>query len=336
MNLIYQGARPLLAACDPETAHLLTLRGLRLAGRVLGVGLPQGTPVELGGLRFANRVGLAAGFDKNGEAIVGLSRLGFGFIEIGGVTPKAQPGNPKPRLFRLTNYGAVINRMGFNNDGVERMRERLKRAPKIDPTLLGVNLGINRDTPIEYAAADYQQCLRSLCDFADYFTINISSPNTPNLRELQHIEQVDVILKSVIAERDRLRTRLERPLPVFVKISPDLDVDVVRELALRLQEARCDGLIATNTTTDRSAIQHRHADEQGGLSGRPLLERALITVKSVREAVGSDFLIIGVGGISNADDAIAMRDAGADLIQVYTALVFRGPKLVKELIDAFN
>ena len=297
---------------------------------------PQGSPIELAGLKFANRVGLAAGFDKNGEAIVGLTRLGFGFIEIGGVTPRAQPGNPKPRLYRLANYGAVINRMGFNNDGVESVRERLERAPMIDPTLLGVNLGINRDTPLDRAAADYQKCIRSLCDVADYFTINISSPNTPNLRDLQRDERLGVTLKSVIMERDRRIGEIERPLPIFVKISPDLDAAITRELALRVRDARCDGLIASNTTTDRSAIHHRHAAEQGGLSGRPLFERALRSVGIVREAVGPNFPIIGVGGISSATDAIAMREAGADLIQLYTALIYRGPALVKELVAAFS
>ena len=336
MNVIYQCARPLLAACDPETAHSLTLRGLRFAGRFRGKGEPQGKAIELAGLKFPNRVGLAAGFDKNGEAVVGLSRLGFGFIEIGGVTPMAQSGNPKPRLFRLRSHGAVINRMGFNNDGVERMCARLERAPKIDPTLLGVNLGINRHTPLEEASSDYIQCLRSLCHLARYFTINISSPNTPGLRDLQHDAQLGTTLTSVIVSRDRLVDKVERPLPVFVKVSPDLDTLVMRELVARVREARCDGLIATNTTTDHSAVRHRFADQQGGLSGRPLFEKALRTVKNAREAVGPDFPIVGVGGISSAADAIAMREAGADLIQLYTALVYRGPKLVEELVTAFN
>ena len=336
MKLIYQIARPLLGACDPETAHFLTLRALRLAGRSQRVGRPQGTPIELAGLRFPNRVGLAAGFDKNGEAIVGLSRLGFGFIEIGGVTPRAQPGNPKPRLFRLTKYGAVINRMGFNSDGVERMRERIEQSTKIAPTLLGVNLGVNQDTPLEKASEDYRLSLRSLFDLADYFTINISSPNTAGLRDLQLDDQLERTLRSVVTERDRLIADRERPVPIFVKISPDLDAAGSRELALRIREAKCDGLIATNTTTDRSEIQHRHAIQQGGLSGKPLFERALRSVRNGREAVGSDYPIIGVGGISSPTDAIAMREAGADLVQLYTALVYKGPKLVEELVAALN
>lgn len=314
----------------------MTLRGLRFVGRLQGVGQPKGTPIELAGLRFANRVGLAAGFDKNGEAVVGLSRLGFGFIEIGGVTPRAQPGSPKPRLFRLASYGAVINRMGFNSNGVERVRECLEQSQTIRPTLLGINLGVNRDTPIEEAAEDYRQCLRSLWDLADYFTVNVSSPNTPGLRDLQHNDLLDVTLKSVLTERDRLIGMHDRSLPVFVKISPDQDASSSRELAIRVREAGCDGLIATNTTTDRTAIRHRHAGEEGGLSGRPLFKRALQTVRNVREAVGPDFPIIGVGGISSASDAIAMQEAGADLIQLYSALVYRGPKLVEELVAALN
>ncbi|MCY4129936.1 MAG: quinone-dependent dihydroorotate dehydrogenase [Gammaproteobacteria bacterium] len=334
MNLIYECARPLLAACNPETAHSLTLRGLRLSGRFSGGGKPQGTAVELAGLTFSNRVGLAAGFDKNGEAIVGLTRLGFGFIEIGGVTPLAQPGNPKPRVYRLASYGAVINRLGFNNDGVERIHDRLKQTPAIKPTLLGVNLGINRDTPIEEAARDYLTCMRSLCEFADYFTINISSPNTPRLRELHYGQQLKLTLKSVLTERDKLVQTSGCRLPVFVKVSPDLDTITTQELAQRIREAGCDGLIATNTTTDRSSIRHRLANQEGGLSGRPLLERSLSTVMCIREAVGADFPIVGVGGISSGTDAIAMREAGADLIQVYTALVYRGPRLVRELVSA--
>lgn len=322
--------------CNPESAHSLTLGALRFAGRLRGIGEPQGVGVELAGLNFSNRVGLAAGFDKNAEAVVGLSRLGFGFIEIGGVTPLAQPGNPKPRLYRLANHGAIINRMGFNNDGIERIRQRLKQTPRIGPTLLGINLGINRDTPIEEADSDYRRSMRSLSEFADYFTINISSPNTPRLRDLHFGQQLGATLKSVLVERDQHAHNAERGLPVFVKVSPDLDATTTQELAHRVREAGCDGLIATNTTTDRRAIRHRLANQEGGLSGRPLLERSLRTVATIREAVGVDFPIIGVGGISCGADAIAMREAGADLIQLYTALVYRGPKLVNELVGAME
>lgn len=283
-----------------------------------------------------NRVGLAAGFDKNAEAVVGLTQLGFGFIEVGGVTPLPQVGNPKPRLFRLASCGAVINRMGFNNDGVEKIHERLAAMPSIEPTLLGINLGINRDTPLEEADQDYRRCMRSLYDVADYFTINISSPNTPKLRNLQGDPQLEYTLKSVLEARDRLADNFDRQIPVFVKVSPDLEPDVLRELVTRIREAKCDGLIATNTTTDRRAISHRLADQKGGLSGRPLFERSLQTVTNARVTVGADFPIFGVGGISSGADAIAMRDAGADLVQVYTALVYRGPNLVKELVNALG
>ena len=336
LNLFYQCARPFLAACNPETAHTLTLRGLRIAGRLRGIGRPRGESVQLAGLNFTNRVGLAAGFDKNAEAVVGLTQLGFGFIEVGGVTPLPQVGNPKPRLYRLASCGAVINRMGFNNDGVEMIHERLAAMPSIEPTLLGVNLGINRATPLEEADQDYRLCMRSLYDVADYFTINISSPNTPGLRNLQGDPQLDDTLKSVLEARDRLVEDVDRRLPVFVKVSPDLDPDVLRQLASRIRDAACDGLIATNTTTDRREISHRFADQEGGLSGRPLFERSLQSVTYAREAVGSDFPIIGVGGISSGADAIAMREAGADLVQVYTALVYRGPNLVKELVNALG
>lgn len=336
MNLIYQCARPLLAVCDPETAHILTLRGLRLVGRLRGVGTPKGRSVELAGLKFKNRVGLAAGFDKDGGAIVGLSRLGMGFIEIGGVTPMPQLGNPKPRLFRLASDRAVINRMGFNNLGVENMHERLSVTPSIHPTLLGINLGINRDTPLEEAERDYLKCMQCLSSFADYFTINVSSPNTPGLTTLQSAPQLDKALKSVTVERDRLTRNTDQSLPVFVKVSPDLEREALRELALRVQAAGCDGLIATNTTKDRSAVSGARAHQEGGLSGQPLFERSLRAVACIREAVGSDFPLIGVGGISRGSDAIAMRKAGADLVQVYTALVYRGPKLVTELVSALD
>ena len=334
MDSIFQCARLFLSALDPETAHLFTLRALRVLGQVRRANRPPGDTIEVAGLNFPNRVGLAAGFDKNGEAITGLNQLGFGFVEIGAVTPMPQSGNPKPRLFRLTNHRAVINRMGFNNEGVEALRERLRVTPEIKPTLLGVNLGINRDTPISKAKDDYLQCMRLLSDLVDYFTINISSPNTPKLRDLHGGARLSEMLKTLLEERDQLIVDQDRRLPLFVKVSPDLEPALVRELALCIREARCDGLVATNTTTARDGIRHRLSAQKGGLSGQPLFNKSIRTVEAVRDAVGADFPIIGVGGISNGSDAIAMRNAGADLIQVYTALVYEGPRLVDALVTA--
>ncbi len=334
MDFIFQCARLFLSALDPETAHLLTLRALRILGQVRRANQPPGDTIEVAGMNFPNRVGLAAGFDKNGEAVTGLNQLGFGFVEIGAVTPLPQSGNPKPRLFRLANHRAVINRMGFNNEGVEALRKRLQETPGIKPTLLGVNLGINRDTPLSKAKDDYLQCMRLLSDLADYFTINISSPNTPKLRDLHGDAQLSEMLKSLLEERDQLIVDQDRRLPLFVKVSPDLEPTLVRELALCIREAGCEGLVATNTTTAREGIRHRFSEQSGGLSGQPLFEKSRQTVETVRDTVGADFPIIGVGGISNGSDAIAMRNAGADLIQVYTALVFEGPRLIDELKTA--
>ena len=334
MNFLYQCARPILASLDAETAHGLTLKGLQLTGKVGHPRAFSGEGVELAGLVFPNRVGLAAGFDKNGVAIAGLSRLGFGFLEIGAVTPLPQAGNPKPRLFRLPSERAVINRMGFNNDGVGQVRERLCAMKDIQPVLLGVNLGINKDTPIQRADDDYRACIRQLVDVVDFLTINISSPNTPHLRDLEGDSGLEALLNSVLTTRSESLKDKRKLVPIFVKVSPDLDPVFLRELALRVQAAGCDGLIATNTTVSRSGVEGRLAKQEGGLSGAPLLKLSLRAVEILRDAVGSTYPIIGVGGISSGEDAMAMRRAGADLIQVYTALVFRGPRLVRELCHA--
>ena len=320
----------------PELAHTLTLRALKTLRKTNFGNQILGESAKVAGLRFPNRVGLAAGFDKNGEAIVGSSRLGFGFVEIGAVTPLAQPGNSKPRLFRSVTDEAVINRMGFNNDGVDQMHHRLSITPSISPVQLGINLGVNKSTPIDRIADDYLTCMRSLADYADYFTINISSPNTKGLREFVETDHVEATLSAITSLRNELIVDTSKPLPIFVKISPDLEIGSIRDLAAIVVASGCDGIVATNTTTDRIGVEGSFARHQGGLSGRPLLARSLHVVETVRDAVGKDFALIGVGGISSGEDAIAMRQAGADLIQLYTALVFQGPGLVSKLVSACN
>lgn len=336
LEVLYWLTKPLLALLDAETAHALTLRGLGWLGASRGVGVPRGEPVDIAGLYFPNRVGLAAGFDKNGEAIVGLSRLGFGFIEIGAVTPVGQSGNPKPRLFRIAGSKAVINRMGFNNDGAERMRTRMEATPSIRPQMLGVNLGMNRDTPIERALDDFRSSANLLRPFADFFTLNVSSPNTPQARALQSHSGFDEILTQFVAENNTLKNANGERTRLFVKVSPDTDPVLLRELAMRIRSSGCDGVVATNTTVERFGLESRVANQSGGLSGKPLFKLSLQCVELCRDAVGEGYPIIGVGGVSSAQDAIDMRRAGADLIQLYTGLVYRGPSLVKELVAALR
>lgn len=336
MDIAYRLAKPLLRTLDAEVAHALTLSALKTAGKWLGTGTPVDNPVQIAGLSFPNRVGLAAGFDKNGEAIVGLSRLGFGFIEIGAVTPRPQAGNSKPRLFRLAHEHAVINSMGFNNDGVEAIRDRLTAAPTLAPTLLGANIGMNRDTPVEQAYDDFVRCMMELRNLVDFLTVNISSPNTPQVRALQSHQGLAETLRSLTTELKRTGDANQATPPIFVKLSPDTDPVLLRDLAIRIKESGCAGLIATNTTTQRFGLSGRIAKQSGGLSGKPLLRLSLHCVEICRDAVGSDYPVVGVGGIFSAQDAIDMRRAGADLVQVYTGLVFRGPGLIHELASAMT
>lgn len=295
---------------------------------------PTGSPIEVAGLTFPNRIGLAAGFDKNAVALVGLSRLGFGFIEIGAVTPKPQFGNAKPRIFRLKQDGAIINRLGFNNEGAKQVSQRLALTRSINPILLGANLGINRETPLEQASSDYITSMRLMADEVDYFSVNISSPNTAGLRALEAIDRINELLRELVAERTRLQALNNKHVPLFIKLSPDNDLDTLRELAKCIEAIGCDGIVATNTTIDRERVNSPLAHEKGGLSGRPLFLKSLQAVEAIRSCVRDAFPIIGVGGISSAKDALSMRTAGADLIQLYTALVYRGPGLIDELIDA--
>ncbi len=325
--------RRLLFMLPPEIAHTLTLAALRAMGWLPAPAKPVAQPVCLAGLEFPNRIGLAAGFDKDGVAVDGLGRLGFGFIEVGTVTPRPQHGNPRqPRIVRLSGSGALINRLGFPSVGAPAVAARLRRLRY--PGIVGVNIGKNAATPNARAVDDYLMCFDALHAHADYIAVNVSSPNTPHLRELQRIEQLKSILEPLLEARSRIRKADSRPLPFFVKISPDLVpsdlagvADVIRALGL-------EGVIATNTTLRRPNGDQFSGDASGGLSGRPLLQLSLTAVRSLRAALPRQAVIIGCGGVQSADDALQMRDAGADLIQVYSGLIFRGPKLIRELSKA--
>jgi len=330
---MYPLLRPLLFALPAETAHHLSLKGLSLSTPLLPT-KRYDKPVELMGLRFPNPVGLAAGMDKNADCIEGFGKLGFGFVEVGTVTPIPQAGNPKPRLFRLPPAKGVINRMGFNNGGLEHMLARLKRR-RFDG-VLGVNIGRNKVTPNERAVDDYEQALTAVYPFTDYITVNISSPNTPGLRELQGADELRHLLGAMQEARSKQMEATNRRVPVLVKIAPDLGDDAVKEVADLIAASGMDGIIATNTTISRSGVEGLpNAEETGGLSGAPVRERATEVVALVRQQLGSDFPLIGVGGISSAADALEKRQAGADLVQVYTGLVYRGPALVREIADAW-
>jgi dihydroorotate dehydrogenase len=335
--MLYTMARPFLFALDPERAHGLALRAVRsvpalLAGRRAP---PAAEPVSLIGLTFPNRVGLAAGFDKSATAVDGLGQLGFGFLEIGTVTPKAQPGNPRPRIFRLPADRALVNRMGFPNDGAEVVRDRLRSRQY--KGVVGVNIGKNASTPLERAVDDYVECLRVLYPVADYIAINVSSPNTAGLRELQGVARLGPILGALIGERQTLKRTHGRRVPLLVKLSPDTAADELAAAAALIQALPLDGVIATNTTISREGLTTPNgAGEDGGLSGAPLLPSALATVERLRAILGPTFPIIGCGGIASPADAVAMRRAGADLVQVYTGLVYEGPNLVATVARALR
>lgn len=334
---MYALARSLLFALDAERAHGLTLAGLRVGHRLglLGAGAAAqpAQPVELMGLTFANRVGLAAGFDKNAVCVDAMGALGFGFVEVGTLTPLGQAGNPRPRVFRLPEARAVINRMGFPNEGVAAAAARLRRRSYSG--VCGVNIGKNAGTPLAQATGDYVTALRAVYELADYVTLNISSPNTQGLRQLQDGEQLRPLLQALLETRAELAERVGWRVPLVVKLSPDLGADDLAATAQVIRELSLDGVIATNTTVERGSIEGlRHAERPGGLSGAPLRERAAHVVRDLRGLLGPDMPLIGVGGISSAADALAMLAAGADLIQVYTGLIYRGPGLVRELVAA--
>ena len=334
--MLYPFARPLLFALDAETAHHLTLAGLRTAHRLhlpVACASPAANPVHVMGLEFPNRIGLAAGLDKDGECIEGLAALGFGHIEIGTVTPRPQPGNPRPRLFRLPERRAIINRMGFNNHGVDALVENVKQSGY--KGILGINIGKNFDTPIERAADDYLACLRKVYAHASYVTVNISSPNTKNLRQLQGESELDGLLGPLKREQEALAQRHGRYAPLALKIAPDLDAAQLQVIADALLRHRIDAAIATNTTLSREGVEHlAHADEAGGLSGAPLFGKATDVLGTLSRLLKKEIPLIGVGGVMNGKDARAKLEAGAELVQLYTGLIYRGPALVREAIAA--
>jgi dihydroorotate dehydrogenase len=337
----YALTRPFLFGLDPERAHDLTLGALaRVQHTPLVCTVSQrriDDPVTVAGLRFPNRVGLAAGLDKDGRCIDGLGAMGFGFIEVGTVTPKAQPGNPKPRMFRLPEANALINRLGFNNHGLDAFIANVQRATQFRKQggILGLNIGKNAATPIERAVDDYLLCLAGVYRHADYVTVNISSPNTANLRTLQSDEALFGLLSAIQDRVHELARDTGRRVPIFVKIAPDLDPQQVAVIAATLQKTGVDGVIATNTTLSRDAVRHLpHSEEAGGLSGAPVFEASNRVVAQLRAALGPGFPIIGVGGVMSGDHARAKVDAGADLVQVYTGFIYRGPELVTEAARA--
>ena len=343
MSLLpYSLARPFLFGLDPETAHELTLKSLaRLQGTPLAWAYRHrmvSDPIELAGLKFPNRVGLAAGLDKNARCIDGLGAMGFGFVEVGTVTPRPQPGNPKPRMFRLPQAKALINRLGFNNDGLDAFIVNVSRSSfRSKGRILGLNIGKNATTPIEDATSDYLACLDGVYPHADYVTINISSPNTSNLRSLQSDEALDALLSAIARQRKALSKQHARRVPVFVKIAPDLDQAQVDVIAAALQRHGMDGVVATNTTISRDAVKGLpHSEEAGGLSGSPVLEASNRVIAQLRSALGKTFPIIGVGGVMSAEDAVSKVNAGADVVQIYTGLIYRGPALVGEAARALK
>jgi dihydroorotate dehydrogenase len=337
---MYKFARPLLFRLDPETAHLLTLYALRITSALppfdwitrLMFYAPA-KPVTAFGLRFKNPIGLAAGYDKDALAISGLSMLGFGHIEIGTVTPLRQDGSPKPRLFRLPEDEAVINRMGFPSRGSSFVLSSVRRAAKkrSKNVILGVNLGRNRDTPNEEAVFDYLSLVQVFAPFADYLTINVSSPNTPGLRQLQGRDALEGLLTQLHAQRQMEERKLEKRLPLLVKLAPDLSESEVDDAVGVILQTHIDGVIVTNTTLAREGLRSKYREESGGLSGSPLRSRSEAVLRQIVERAGGQIPVVSVGGIMNPDDAKRRLDMGAALIQIYTGMIYRGPGLVKAI-----
>ncbi|MET0519177.1 MAG: quinone-dependent dihydroorotate dehydrogenase [Burkholderiaceae bacterium] len=338
----YALTRPFLFGLDPEHAHELTLGAIarlqNTPAQCLWSQPRVADPVTVAGLKFPNRIGLAAGLDKNGRCIDGLGAMGFGFIEVGTVTPKGQPGNDKPRMFRLPQAEALINRLGFNNEGLAAFLANVQQAQSFRQAggLVGLNIGKNAATPIEMAVDDYLIGLEGVFPHADYITVNISSPNTKNLRALQSDEALDALLARLQQRKLALEAAAGgRRVPMFVKIAPDLDEAQVAVIAQTLQANGIDGVIATNTTISREAVQGLpHAEETGGLSGRPVFEASNRVIRLLRAALGGSYPIIGVGGVLSGADARAKLQAGADLVQVYTGLIYKGPALIRECAAA--
>lgn len=333
---MYSFARKLLFCLDPEVSHELSLDALGAAER-LHVLKPFckdliSHPVDVMGLRFPNPVGLAAGLDKNGDYFNALGAMGFGFVEIGTITPKPQAGNPKPRLFRLTSEQAIINRMGFNNKGIGHLVEQVKK--RRFPGVLGINIGKNKDTPQEHALSDYEKCMTAVYPYADYIAVNISSPNTPGLRTLQFGEAFDQLLTGIKQKQHELKQAHGRNVPVAVKIAPDMSEQELSEVADKLLEYNVDGVIATNTTIGREGVETSiFKDEAGGLSGAPVRDKSTETIRRLALKFKGEIPIIGVGGIMNGDAAIEKITAGASLVQIYSGFIYRGPELINEAVE---
>ena len=334
----YKIARSILFRLDAERAHHLTLSGLRIAQR-LGITsfLSPGhskEPIKLMGLEFPNRVGLAAGLDKSGNCVAGFGSMGFGFVEVGTITPLAQEGNPRPRLFRVREHEAIINRMGFNNPGIEKALENIQKSRKGFEGILGINIGKNKNTPNENALDDYLHCFRESYDHADYIAVNVSSPNTSGLRELQTPKFARELLSPIMDEREKLKGDTGKNVPVAVKIDPDMGNDQIRELSELFIKLGLDAIIATNTTVSRDSISnHRLSTETGGLSGSPLNKKSNEVIAKLHAELKDKVPIIGVGGINSKEDAQEKLSAGASLVQVYTGLIYQGPSLIKELTE---
>lgn len=326
--MLYPIIKKILFQLPPETSHHVALESLRYT-HLLGLTklLPKITaPKEVMGLRFPNSVGLAAGLDKSGDYFEALSALGFGFVEIGSITPKPQQGNPKPRLFRLEKQSAIINRMGFNNQGLDYAEAQLQKSKF--KGILGINIGKNKDTPLEKAADDYLEGFRRMAPYASYITVNISSPNTPGLRDLQQGDLLQSLLKTL----KQAQSQLTKYVPLVVKVAPDLTLDEVHHISDILLTEKIDGLIATNTTVSREGVEESlYANEVGGLSGRPLCSRSTAIVKAFHEKLTNKIPIIACGGIFSAQDALEKHTAGACLFQVYTGFIYRGPSLINEI-----
>jgi len=336
---LYALARPFLFCLDAERAHDLGLVAIEAAYRTgtnpLLAAKPKPFPVGAFGLHFDNPVGLAAGLDKNGAHVDALAALGFGFIEVGTTTPRPQAGNPKPRMFRLPEHEAVINRLGFNNAGVDALARNVERARY--GGVLGINIGKNKDTPNERAADDYLYCLERVYARATYVTVNISSPNTQGLRDLQEEETLKRFIGTLRDAQERLGATHGARKPMLLKIAPDLSEAELDSIATVLSAARIDGVICTNTTVDRSAVAgHRHAGEAGGLSGKPVFEKSTAVLRGMHERLGDTVPLVGVGGIASGADAAAKFDAGASLVQFYSGMIYRGPALVGECVEALR
>jgi len=339
MSIIYPFVRRFFFSLDAEKAHLIGLKSIKLLhsaklSRMI-FGQPVKAPKTVMGLNFPNAVGLAAGLDKNGDYIDGLAAVGFGFVEIGTVTPRPQPGNPQPRLFRIPEAQAIVNRMGFNNKGVEHLVQQVKQAQT--DAIIGINIGKNFDTPVESAADDYKICLQQVYRFADYITINISSPNTPGLRTLQFGDELKHLLDVLKAEQKVLTDKTQKYVPLAVKIAPDMQDSDIQLIAELLLEKEIDAVIATNTTISRTAVEGlNHAEEQGGLSGVPVLEQSTHVVRILAKHLNSKIPIIAAGGIFSAQDAQDKISAGAELVQIYTDFIYQGHELIRECAQALK